>query len=519
MTTSSPIVHGWVEPTWASAHPELWAELKALGQAFTQHGARFVPLKLASGLASFAALSPTELGEFWGAPDLEPVHPSPEAIGFVLHFWQAAGPPFPASVLKLAGAGGGRVAVLTPDADTMTLPASARNVATSILRSPMSSDRDGWLGCARQLLTTFSAPSEPVRRAVTGRDRPLLSICISTYNRAAWLRHSLALTLRHTALYKDLVEVIVCDNASEDDTQAAAESFLHHQNFAYHRNPKNIGMLGNLGASCDKARGRYVWVIGDDDLLVEGTVERVLAAIVRHPRSEVIYTNYAFTRFDRPEDLNDTEQVIRGARAISPEVRDEFAERVSAIATKSNNCFTAIYCIIYREDHARAAYHQDVSGKPFRSLLTTVPTADYVCRHLFDRPGYWIGDPCVVVNLNVSWMRYASLFILERFPELFDLMEEKGVPRNRMDVLRADHVRHVPRWFREIYLGTHREHLDGFSAERLVRRFGHLPEFRRRWPRLLRVYEKAYAGAGVEDPNLSPDRLSALLSSQTSGPS
>jgi glycosyltransferase involved in cell wall biosynthesis len=513
MTTPSPFIHGWVEPIFSTSRPELWAKLKAAAQALAQRGARFVPQKLTPGLASFCALSPEELQAFWDAPApaSEPADTSRDPAGFVLIWHETDRPPFPESVLKLAGAGGGRVALLTPQEAPLALPGDLARLVTSSESAPSASDLDGWLACADQLLQTFGrAPPAPA--AAIARDRPLLSICISTYNRAAWLRHSLSLMLRHTAPYRDLVEVIVCDNASEDDTREAAESFANHPNFAYYRNAKNVGMLGNLGASCDKARGRYIWVIGDDDLLVEGTIERVLAAIVRYPRSEIIYTNYAFTRFDRPEDLRDVDHVIRSARAISPEIRDEFAERVSTIATKSLNCFTAIYCIIYREDHARGAYHQDVSGKPFSTLLTTVPTADYVCRHLFDRPGYWVGDPCVVVNMNVSWLRYASLFILERFPELFDLMEEKGVPKERMDVLRSGHVHNIPHWFREIYLGKHREHREAFSSERLVRRFGHLPEFQRRWPRLLGVYRKAYASGAVEDPSLTPERLAALVS-------
>ena len=129
---------------------------------------------------------------------------------------------------------------------------------------------------------------------------PVLSICVTTYNRAAWLALSLPLILAQAAPYGDMVEVVVCDNTSPDDTPAVAAALLRNWKFTYHRNEKNVGMLGNLGASADLARGQYIWVIGDDDLMVEGTIERVLSAIARYPRTELIYTNYAYTRFDRP---------------------------------------------------------------------------------------------------------------------------------------------------------------------------------------------------------------------------
>jgi glycosyltransferase involved in cell wall biosynthesis len=321
--------------------------------------------------------------------------------------------------------------------------------------------------------------------------------------------------LKQAAPYRDLVEIIVCDNASPDNTPEVAQQLLKSHSFNYHRNPQNVGMLGNLGVSCDLARGEYVWVIGDDDLMVAGTVERVLAAVASHPTAELIYTNYAFTRFDKPEDLDDVEQVIRGAKAISREVRDEFSERIADIAAKSENCFTAIYCLIYRADHARKAYHQDVSGRPFSSLSTTVPTAEYVCRNMLDRPGYWIGDPCVVVNMNVSWLRYASLFILERFPELYELMQANGVAAEKVDQLRAKHVSNICGWFPKVFTDEERDNRAFFSTGRLVRRFAHVPAFRGKWPKLRKIYADAFRRGEVDDPSLTPEQLDAILNHPT----
>lgn len=335
--------------------------------------------------------------------------------------------------------------------------------------------------------------------------RPLLSICITTYNRAAWLAHSLPLILEQTRPYQDMIEVVVCDNTSTDNTPAVVQGMGHYANLYFYRNEKNVGMLGNLSVSSRRGRGRYIWVIGDDDLLVEGTLERILAAIVHHPDSELLYLNYAFTHFDQPKDLVDVRKVIDGARAISDQFQDEATPRIARIAAKSENCFTAIYCLIFRADHARRVYSQDTSGPPFSTLMTCVPTADYICRNMFDRPGYWIGDPGVVVNMNVSWIRYASLYILERFPELFELMEEKGADPREINVLRARQIPNMLHYFNEIYFGTHRENIPYFSAARMVRRFQHLPLFREHWQGFANVYQKAFQEGLVEDPSFTPE--------------
>lgn len=341
--------------------------------------------------------------------------------------------------------------------------------------------------------------------------KPLLSICVTTYNRAAWLSHSLPLILEQTRPYQDIIEVVVCDNTSTDPTSAVVQGLGHYANLYYHRNEKNVGMLGNLSVSARRGRGRYVWVIGDDDLLVEGTIERILSAILHHPESELLYLNYAFTHFDQPKDLADVKKVIHGAHAISDHFRDEATDRISRIATKSENCFTAIYCLIFRADHARRAYTQDISGDPFSTLLTCVPTADYICRNMFDRPGYWIGDPGVVVNMNVSWLRYASLYILERFPELFELMEANGADVGEVNTLRTRQIPNMLHYFNAIYFGDQRENLAHFSAARLVRRLRSLPLFREHWQGFYEVYQKAFNEGRVEDLSFTPEDFKNIV--------
>ena len=339
---------------------------------------------------------------------------------------------------------------------------------------------------------------------------PLLTIAVTTYNRAAWLSLSLPLLLERTGPYQDVVEVVVCDNASTDDTREVVSGFARHPQLRYYRNQVNVGMLGNLGVSGGHARGRYVWLIGDDDLMIEGAIERVLAALLRFPETELLYMNYAFTRFDKPEQLACIEPLIRKALPISTNFRDERAPELRTIAAKTENCFTGIYSMVFRADHARRAYGQDVSGPPFLTLPTCAPSADYVCRHMMGRPGYWLGDPCVVVNMNVSWMKHAALFILERFPELHDLMQANGVESADVDRLRSVHMPNVMNWLLEIYSGRQKENLSHFSIDRLIRRLRHLPSFRRQWGFVFDLYKNACRIGLVPTEGVAPEMVERI---------
>lgn len=106
--------------------------------------------------------------------------------------------------------------------------------------------------------------------------KPLLSICIPTYNRAHYLKRCLdgiVLGFDNEAV-KHAVEVVVSDNASSDNTQELVKSYQSRfSNIHYFRNAENLGMDKNIINSVMKASGQYCWNIGDDDLIQNGALE------------------------------------------------------------------------------------------------------------------------------------------------------------------------------------------------------------------------------------------------------
>jgi glycosyltransferase involved in cell wall biosynthesis len=107
-------------------------------------------------------------------------------------------------------------------------------------------------------------------------ERPLLTLAIPTYNRSA----NLALLLKGIgAEIAGLpeVELLVSDNASPDDTEEVMREFLRAGlRCRYIRNASNIGADANFLQCYTEARGTYLWVFGDDDVLFPGSLRRVL---------------------------------------------------------------------------------------------------------------------------------------------------------------------------------------------------------------------------------------------------
>ena len=107
---------------------------------------------------------------------------------------------------------------------------------------------------------------------------PTITIGISTYNRAAG---TFPAALR-SALAQEYpgLDVVVCDNASDDGTEA----FMQDQRdprLRYVRHPANIGANANFNACLSHALGDYFLLLHDDDLLEPGFAEHAAAAIGR----------------------------------------------------------------------------------------------------------------------------------------------------------------------------------------------------------------------------------------------
>ena len=116
---------------------------------------------------------------------------------------------------------------------------------------------------------------------------PRLSLIIPTFNRAGMLAEALDSALAQT--YPHL-EIIVSDNASTDGT---AELMARYQDprLRYHRNPTNLGMVGNWRQALrDLATGDFFLLLSDDDCLLEPDyLARAARLIQDHPDVVVVY--------------------------------------------------------------------------------------------------------------------------------------------------------------------------------------------------------------------------------------
>ncbi|HET6848292.1 MAG TPA: glycosyltransferase [Gaiellales bacterium] len=114
---------------------------------------------------------------------------------------------------------------------------------------------------------------------------PRVTVAIPTRNRAAFLREAIASALAQTF---DDIEVLVCDNASEDDTAAVVGSFADPR-LRYERNDRDLGMVGNWNRCIELARGELIANLADDDLMTPDRLARQVAIFDADPEAAVVH--------------------------------------------------------------------------------------------------------------------------------------------------------------------------------------------------------------------------------------
>lgn len=128
---------------------------------------------------------------------------------------------------------------------------------------------------------------------------PLLTIAIPTYNRSKHLGElleSLIPQLEHTPE----VEIIISDNASSDNTVQVVSLYQQRSSvIKYIKNPVNIGSDANFLQCFEKSSGKYLWIFGDDDILLPGGLSKILSHLTVNEYDLIYLNSIAFDQ-DHP---------------------------------------------------------------------------------------------------------------------------------------------------------------------------------------------------------------------------
>lgn len=319
---------------------------------------------------------------------------------------------------------------------------------------------------------------------------PLLSICIPTWNRGALLAGLLENLRREIQGLEDRVEIVVADNASDDSTAAVVkDSGLA---VCYSRQAVTVGMASNIFfAACDLARGEFVWLIGDDDLVVPGGLRRVVESLEREPALDYHYINFGWI------DVRQREKVLREMGGKPPEsalhklqfdlqewrVLEKGEDLAFLPGYNPSSLFAGIFCYA-----ARRTFYQEARSmlRPSDAFLDgssnllddSFPHAMITVPKIIGKPIAYIGTPCMLQGVNGwEWGRYSYKTMLLGQYELMNWLEAKGFDAAALAHLRISLTQTTGRLFARMQLSPDVHFGADVLLEKVIPSYTHDPMF------------------------------------------
>lgn len=293
----------------------------------------------------------------------------------------------------------------------------------------------------------------------------LLSIYIPTFNREDYLCELLVNLREEIGPYKNKVEVVISDNCSQDHTEERAKVICRQYidegySFRYHKNETNIGGCRNYLQCTDYVTGRYCWILGDDDMLLNGSLRVIIDTMEKYRDSNLEYycVNFAYIKMHERECyLKD----IDAQKEIEPEwhffrnydvrILKNFGELFYIDSKKpahvctflGGNIFNCEVWNRYRSilDLNRDSFMGNSSDEEFHMTLDYVfPHLKIIAKAWMHQPIGYIGIPCVGLgvgaqeNSSQNW-RYIETVV---FDELSDWYVACNMPIKEYEQFQQD---------------------------------------------------------------------------------
>lgn len=114
-----------------------------------------------------------------------------------------------------------------------------------------------------------------------------VTVAVMSYNNGPYLAKTIESILAQEGVS---LELLVFDDRSSDDSVETLKRYVGDLRFSFQVNPTNLGMAGNYNRCVQSGSGRYVVVLGSDDILYPGHLSSLVQAMDASPKAALGYT-------------------------------------------------------------------------------------------------------------------------------------------------------------------------------------------------------------------------------------
>lgn len=291
----------------------------------------------------------------------------------------------------------------------------------------------------------------------------LLSICIPTFNRPDDLKNCLNSIFCQKKINNKLFEVCISDNCSKYNVLKIIKPFKKKLNIKFNKNKKNLGFAMNVLKVSLMAKGKFIWFLGDDDLVKGNSINYFINLIKKNPKVDFFFINSNnldksyLNNFSRPFNIK---YLPKKMKTLSPARQNKKVNFFDLIDHRV--CFDYLlgfYVNAFRSDLWKNNLH--VINKKLMLKKGTWSTFDNTCFFIkvfcaaFKNSSAFLCAKPLSVNLSGvrEWGKLYPFVEIVRLPEALDFYRSRGLKLTQYIYTKNYAMRNFFNYFFKILIG------------------------------------------------------------------
>ena len=267
----------------------------------------------------------------------------------------------------------------------------------------------------------------------------LLSICIPNYNRGKYLNNCLNSILLAKSFSSLKFEICISDNGSKENILSIINLYKKKGlKINFKRNSKNLGFGSNFHKVVNMAKGEFIWLIGNDDLLYIYALKELERLFNKNKNVDFFFINsssfnskYVF-KHKQPFNTKKIPKNIANFSKIKKSRKTKFFDLVNP--SISWDFMLAMFLTISR----RKKFIKNINlldkkklndVRIWSTIDNTVPHVK-IFSHAFKNSNCYFQAKPLSVNLfgEKGWSHIYPFIMIIRIPEILDIYRKNGLP-------------------------------------------------------------------------------------------
>lgn len=263
----------------------------------------------------------------------------------------------------------------------------------------------------------------------------LLTIGIPTYNGAKYLNETInSILAQLPSINSDELEILISDNASTDETSKIIYEYIekYPQLISYYKNDENIGFDKNLDLIFVKAKGKYVWLLGNSEKLKSGILFELLNKLKKDSYDNVLLNFEIYS--EKTSKIEVTNNFNIDQEKVFYSKDDFFINTLYGITCMSAN-------IILKKSWNSVYINDVASWRHVEKIINILASGDYKKSLYFDKI-------CFTLNREIDgwWTKEGNLLINTiKLQEIIKTMKYKKYSRKTINSLFNHSYNSLPR--------------------------------------------------------------------------